>query len=109
MIDVDGNIIVPGGGSLFKIEIVERAVNDLSELEKSSPWLLYPNPVDEFLWLSGPTQEIVHWEVCDLQGRSLLRGTQGSDPISVAALPSGLYQVWLQTEQGTWVERFVKD
>ena len=109
VIDANGNIIVPGGGSLFKIEIVERAVNEVSELEKSSPWLLYPNPVDEFLWLSGPTQELVQWEVFDLQGRSLLRGTEGREPISVAALPSGLYQVWLQTGQGTWIERFVKN
>jgi uncharacterized repeat protein (TIGR01451 family) len=73
---------------------------------------LYPNPVDDVLWLRADAtlRGQVRMEVLDLSGREVLEQllATSSGPVDVSTLPSGLYQVRSHTAGRLLTGRFVK-
>jgi hypothetical protein len=69
---------------------------------------VYPNPVQDILYLSAPTS--ANWTIADIQGRVLQTGitTEGVTNIPVGTLQNGVYVLTIRDEQGmTQTRRFV--
>ncbi len=91
---------------------VEGNTTTTSVAEKSntfSDWTLYPNPTQQMLHWSHPSQAPVKIAVYDYQGQ-LLKSATAERALDVSDLPSGLYFLKLRLEgedQGTY-QSFVK-
>ena len=100
----------PEGGWLvtqrFNIIIDENAVVSISEVLNENDLLLSPNPAKDELYVKllqavdGPVQVLMH----TIQGQELSRNTYANldapTRLNVANLPSGIYLVSVQTEDG---------
>lgn len=60
---------------------------------------LYPNPTSDFVNLRCDC-EVVQWRIKDMTGRVVVQGTELSGPISVGALPTGMYLVEVNDNRG---------
>jgi|GEM_PF-6410562 len=74
---------------------------------------LYPNPADQFIYVSLPeTESLKSYSVLDVHGRELQSGTFTAgyqEAMDISALPAGLYIIKVITATGaSAVARFVK-
>jgi hypothetical protein len=73
--------------------------------EEASPFKVYPNPADEHLHLSLPGKQTVSYQVYNMHGKSMLRGTksirnQQPGTIAIGELESGMYVIKLGNKAG---------
>jgi len=70
---------------------------------------IWPNPVREFLKLSGP-ETGAHVQICDTRGRVVLEKDdwRTTDPLDVSFLDSGIYMVRVRDTSGFRTGKFVK-
>ncbi|MEZ4737885.1 MAG: T9SS type A sorting domain-containing protein [Flavobacteriales bacterium] len=105
-IHFDFNTPVVTDPAVFSVEEV-TAVQE----PRTDRLALYPNPVEQTLWISGTHQGNVRAvEVMDLSGRVVLRSTAyaAGAAIDVSTLPSGMYHVRATAVEGLLSGRFVK-
>jgi hypothetical protein len=77
-----------------------------NENKKVSKIRIYPNPVKNIIHItSGKTVKYVH--IYDTSGRSVKTDTKNK--INVSQLPNGSYIINVQTEDGEWTEKFIKE
>ena len=79
--------------------------------ETTSSLRLYPNPVNDRLYIETQTQTLTI-EIYDVYGRRQVTETpshQGNVVIDVENLKSGIYFVKINTEKGNIVKRIIKD
>ena len=99
---------------MFPTYFLEYEVNcgeDITETEQASSLNLYPNPVQDKLYIEAEA-EIEEIVVYDVYGRRQVTETpshQGNLSIDVSNLNSGVYFVKIKTEEGNIVKRFVKE
>jgi hypothetical protein len=89
----------------YTITIVDDAIEELT-----SSFNVYPNPVNDKLYVETLTQtQTLTVEIYDIYGRqqSMVNGQQ-STVIDVTNLNSGVYFVKVVTENGEAVKRFIK-
>ena len=98
IIDEDGNIYFPGGSSIVKVEIVERATQTSIKNLPSKDWISTPNPSQDQLWLNPKLGPITLLEIYDLQGKLVRTLTNVSSPISISALQEGNYLIHIHTQ-----------
>ncbi|MEL7249859.1 MAG: T9SS type A sorting domain-containing protein [Bacteroidota bacterium] len=72
------------------------------EAELATQWRLFPNPVQQFLFVEGPFGVDAELIIYDALGRELLRGTMGEyqGQLDVSRLASGAYFYRLQLLDG---------
>jgi chitinase len=75
----------------------------LPGLTASSPFTIYPNPASDLLSIET-TEELQQIRIIDISGRVVLR-TETEKQIDVSQLGSGIYQLELLTEKGTYREK----
>ncbi|MBN8676619.1 MAG: T9SS type A sorting domain-containing protein [Chitinophagales bacterium] len=85
-------------------EVVDAATSGTNNLT-IKPLRIYPNPVQDRLYLDLGDQQIDFIQIMDMQGRVW---QQGAALQQVGDLPPGMYVVEARGEQGVWVGRFVK-
>jgi hypothetical protein len=100
---------------LFPTYFLEYEVNcgeDITETEQTSSLDLYPNPVQDKLYIEAEA-EIEEVVVYDVYGRvQNLRNSETQklrNSIDVSNLNSGVYFVKIKTEEGNITKRFVKE
>lgn len=83
----------------------EGTENELADVE------LYPNPVTDFLKVTGSTPSPLCIMISDLTGRILLANTSLNPPdtLDVRPLPPGVYLAIIQTAVSRKIRRFVKN
>jgi hypothetical protein len=69
---------------------------------------VYPNPANDFVFVSGFASALVDFEIVSLDGKSIISGKQSSNAIDVSGLPSGFYFVKLIGTNGLITIPFVK-
>lgn len=83
-----------------------------SEKKIEFPFILYPNPVAENLFLDGDWKNVNLISITDISGRvihSQINITpHGIQTIQVSHLPSGFYTLSIHTEQVMYNSRFIK-
>jgi len=109
--DAAGNILgsFEAGVSPGNIAFDVRNVNDVTETKTELTALaVFPNPATDVLTLRTD----LLWNTCevtDARGNKVLRrAANGDQRVSVQELPAGVYVLRLFGENGTAVERFVK-
>ncbi len=93
----------------FSNEQVVLITEDLSE---ASQMILYPNPADDYLIISGVITDLIQLEIIDMIGRrsSVKSETLNSKDykIDISDLDCGLYLMRVTTSNGISQIRFVK-
>ena len=87
-------------------EIPEDGVEELS-----SSLLLYPNPVNDRLYIKTEieVEEVVVYDALGRQQDNKTTRQQGNMTIDVAGLNTGVYFVMIKTNEGVVMKRFVKE
>ena len=108
IIDENGNIYFPGGASLVKLEIVERATSTskVGSIEKS--FQLSPNPTAQTLRIEFPFGSIEQVVIFDLNGKQVKTWRGGQNTLDVSTLTKGMYMIQVWDGAQSWVEKFVK-
>ncbi len=70
---------------------------------------VYPNPVSDYINLSGLASETVIVEVFDLNGRKVISDVLRGMRINVSSLKSGFYIARVMTDNGVETIKFVKE
>jgi hypothetical protein len=70
---------------------------------------IYPNPAKDFLTIDS--QELLHFEILDQTGRSILQleGVEGRQDVSLEALPAGLYFMVLRKDKQQHIRKLMVD
>lgn len=66
---------------------------------------LYPNPVNEFLWVESNLNETIFFDILSIDGKCVVHHVQS--PINLNLLPPGIYM--LSNQQRTIFEKFIKN
>ena len=100
---------------MFPVSFLEYEINcgeGIYETEPTSSLNLYPNPVQDKLYIEAET-EIEEIVVYDVYGRvQNLRNSETQklrNSIDVSNLNSGIYFIQIKTEEGNITKRFVKE
>ena len=99
---------------MFPTTFLEYEINcgeSISETEKTASLSLYPNPVNDKLYIETLTQTLTI-EIYDVYGRLQDYKTtrlQGDLSVDVSSLNSGVYFVKVVTEKGNIVKRLIKN
>ncbi len=89
---------------------VDPNYNSVTELEKNSSFIIYPNPAADFIEVNKFNLQEVSISVADLTGRILITSEIYSTEIKIdiSSLQSGIYFIELKTEKGISTSKFVK-
>jgi hypothetical protein len=70
---------------------------------------IYPNPAKDYLTIDS--QELLHFEILDQTGRSILQleGVEGRQDVSLEALPAGLYFMVLRKDKQQHIRKLLVD
>lgn len=108
IIDEKGNIYFPGGGSLIKVEIVERAISSTNSFREHLTYFTpTPNPAQAYLNLPLENGESYTVQIHNVQGE-LLYQEAGQQWLNIEWLPAGLYLITLKKPGEQQVGKFVK-
>lgn len=82
--------------------ITGTGVDPLVSVKPWSNWNVYPNPAREQIQVIQTTTPLAdHYSITDLSGREIQQGTLNNTPITISALPSGLYLLRISAN-GYW-------
>lgn len=74
-------------------------------------YAIYPNPANDFLFVSLPDQETLQYEIIDVLGSKKLTGklSQPNAKINIEELEAGCYFIKLNAEQNSSTVKFIKN
>ncbi|MEY3982482.1 MAG: hypothetical protein RL160_39, partial [Bacteroidota bacterium] len=80
---------------------------NVAEMSGEQTYLqIYPNPANGLVHIKAPGLSFLRISVFNAAGKKVLESTETS--FSVAELPSGLYTVWAETQEGSRQYRLMK-
>ncbi|MGF1555025.1 T9SS type A sorting domain-containing protein [Paucihalobacter sp.] len=79
----------------------------ISELSKQQ-LKLYPNPVQDYLFLDTCGATVLDFKIIDLTGQIILDVPTPNEKVDLSHLSTGAYLVYLTTNQGRWSQKIVK-
>ena len=96
------------GVHLYKIT---KAANAVEEHGKYNVLMLYPNPVNDDLFIEWKgVQKKMHYRIFDISGRMVMNGMLIGNSIALTTLDKGSYVILFQDEAGSReVHHFLKD
>ncbi|GAB5566004.1 MAG: hypothetical protein Wins2KO_30670 [Winogradskyella sp.] len=111
--DDNGNIIISGGEFNSSESIIFSALNPLSinEFGLESVVRIYPNPVKNKLNIDLNISEDVNYEIINLLGQSLLKGSfnvGGNHTLDMSQQESGVYFIKLTSGNSSFTKKIVK-
>lgn len=92
----------------FKIKVTE---NSTYISENNIQIELYPNPTTDFFRVESGTFKVENVEIVDVTGKIIdnLQFITNNSEIDVSGFPDGIYFVKIQTENGVFVEKLIKE
>ncbi|HEY1047643.1 MAG TPA: T9SS type A sorting domain-containing protein [Bacteroidia bacterium] len=106
------HVRVTGSNGCYGYDTISVNVTWNSSLESllSQGWQLYPNPAGQTLYLQSPNQATYQWQLINQLGQTLLEGQSTEDgQINLSDIPTGVYFLKVQTQQGISTLRVVKE
>lgn len=115
----DGRVLLPGSinnydGFALTCHDLEATAFNIQAKDPAS-MLLFPNPASDVLniRLESPLEYVADLSLLDMQGRELYHETLSADThqaeLAVDQLISGIYLLKLETGEGYWVKRWIKE
>ena len=74
---------------------------------ETSSFVIYPNPANDFITISGATNSRV--AIYDLKGRLMLNKQVNGKPIDIRSLAKGIYLLKVMSEDKQMVGKLVKE
>lgn len=110
IIDDQGNIYFPGGGSLVKVEVVARdSVSTSTSAALASASLeVYPNPAHDELRINYEWKGTETLSIYDIHGQQQSVLQRDVNVLDISSLPSGIYVFKLASEGRESWKKFVK-
>jgi heat shock protein HslJ len=94
----------PGFIHYFSNEILSTPENDMSKLN------IYPNPVEDKLFIATANMDLNSIVVLDVNGRTVISQKSGDlNEIDVSSLNSGMYFLRMESATGNIVKKFIKN
>ena len=92
---------------MFADMVYDDITNSLPEYIESSEFTVYPNPTEGLITL--PEMHNGKYIIYGLDGKALMAGIIASDQIDVSSLSNGVYMLTVQTEEGIYSKRIIKN
>jgi hypothetical protein len=80
----------------------------VANVQSSSGWSIYPNPVSDLLYLNGLNDETAIVTIFDVSGKMLMNQSLQNNAIDVSSLAKGIYILRVTTAGSVHTSRFVK-
>ena len=119
--DNDGSLVFRSSTNIFDISVAGNTFNDtittleaqdrstlsINENDIISNISLYPNPTNDILNIK--LSNIKSIEIIDLNGRIVMSKKSNLKDIDVSLLESGIYLANIETPNGNFIEKFIKE
>ena len=98
-----------GGLMAFNTTFYKRDPVSTKEIEEA-PIIIVPNPAQDYIRVVSENLSSGKFSILDVEGKTMMQGNSDklSSSYDISLLPSGVYILRIQTEEGTSVEKFVK-
>lgn len=84
--------------------------DNVTELQAGAGWRVFPNPTKNHLFVTGPEDRTAQRvRLLDVTGKTVLAVDGPGRRIELGALPSGVYQLVVETEAGAFGRRVLVD
>ena len=102
-----GGLTIFFGISEFPYTNIDRPV----ETHNYASLQIYPNPVQDLLFIQSDETERMQGHILDLQGRVVrsLRHIQNDEGIDVSGLPAGIYVLSITVRNQVFTQKFIKN
>lgn len=115
-IQSDGKIIIGGtftninGTTSNRIARIYSSGNlNSTDFENNKRLALYPNPARDILYIKAPENiSITNCELFDLSGK-MIKSRITNNSIDVSHIQKGMYLIKLETSEGSFIEKFIKE
>jgi uncharacterized delta-60 repeat protein len=101
-------IVTTTRGCTAEDEFIVSTLVGAADVTISDPWQLFPNPTSAQLTLSGP-EPILGIRILDMLGQEVFVSFEEGKTIDVQHLAKGCYGLQIQTANGLWVKRWMKE
>lgn len=101
-----GIMDLPPEGWVFRFEPKPTTT---SGLESKSEIILYPNPVNEELWLDADNEAVKSIEIIDMMGRTVLFQRLNENRIDLSNLSPGVYSIIVRFQDGKISRKIIKN
>jgi pectate lyase len=105
------NVITKGSSSNLNLYYIKTVFGTLrlADNVQSAKLILYPNPVTNQLYFSSSDQKIENVTIYNLMGALVKTISNVSDSIDISNLTAGSYLVKTTTDQGSFVQKIIKN
>jgi pectate lyase len=105
------NVITKGSSSNLNLYYIKTVFGTLrlADNVQSAKLILYPNPVTNQLYFSSSDQKIENVTIYNLTGALVKTISNVSDSIDISNLTAGSYLVKTTTDQGSFVQKIIKN
>lgn len=86
---------------------VEACTVNTQDLLASNTIDIYPNPVNDMLQIETKAA-ITQVRIYDFSGKAVLQRTDGLRQLNTSELSKGIYTISVQTSEGVWTSKFMK-
>jgi len=98
-----------GGFDLDAVGAIHQYSASVSSTEANTPFVIYPNPVTDRLWIKSNRNERLSVILSDITGKKLWSGRVDDQGISLDGYQPGIYYIQIQNEDGgKWQEKIIK-
>jgi hypothetical protein len=110
----DNKIIAAGSthNSISKEFALARYTNQMLVSQPAQDYsnglLIYPNPVNDVLHVSGSV-EVIAYTIYNMQGQEVYKGGSDSLEVKTAGFANGIYNLEIETDRGVVNRKFIKE
>jgi hypothetical protein len=73
----------------------------ISSLSKEEEFVIYPNPASNYIYLKSFDNTVTSFELFNLKGELIKKGSVENEPVDVSAIGEGLYGIRIYNERGS--------
>jgi hypothetical protein len=71
--------------------------------------IIYPNPINDYLFINPKDNFIITIEIIDLTGRTVFKKHKNFNQLNLSRLNSGVYFIKIEIENGTLTKKIIKE
>ena len=85
-----------------------QTTTDVLKTNASSKFVIFPSPANDEININGP-EKLNYVKITDLQGKIIYQNAnQQSNHLSISKLKSGIYYLQCESDNQTYLQKFIK-
>jgi hypothetical protein len=94
----------------LKVYVVKNPITNNANLAMSNAIKIWPNPVNDFLFIKSEKNEVHTFNITDVYGNAIQQGTFSSNGIvNLKYLSAGFYIITVSSTDGNFQKKFIKN